>query len=143
MKKYSFELDTVLKVRSYREKLQQQNYARALQKQKTLEQRKQSIEQELKAYAEYSNQQRGSLNARHFQYIQERQQQIFKMNDRIAQAKKNAEAERKKLLEARKKTQVMENLEHQHKLAWMKEYEREEQKQMNEIATIRYNRQTQ
>ena len=140
MKKYKFELETVLKVRNYREKAQQQKYAQALQKQTSLENHKQSLIDELSSYAHWSNSQNGAIDALHFQYIEQKHQQIRKMDERIVRAKSETEAERKKLLEARRNTKAMENLEHQHRMAYLKEMDREEQKVMNEIATIRYNR---
>jgi flagellar biosynthesis chaperone FliJ len=116
--KFKFRLETVLKVRKHEEFLQKQHFAKVLQKKAALEQHKVEINEQL----------------------QGRHNQLFNLANRINKAENDVERERKKMLEARRKTLALENLESKQKIQFIKELDKAEQLVMNEIATQRFNR---
>lgn len=135
--KFRFRLETVLDVRKHEEQLQKQEFAKRLQKKVSLEVQRRKIEEELNAY---TNNPRFGIGKNHFEFIQSQQSRIFNLNNRILKAKEELEIERQKLLDARRKTLALENLESKQKAMHLKELERLEQLQMNEIASQRFNR---
>lgn len=135
--KFEFTLKTVLRVRKHQEQLQKQAFAKVVQKKVALEDRKQQVKTDLQAYTSSPNSVMGKA---HFEYIQSNHTQIFNLNNHIKKADADVERERKKLLEARQKTMALENLESKQRVEFIREQDRLEQIQMNEIATQRFNR---
>lgn len=135
--KFKFRLETVLKVRKHQEFLQKQAFARTIQKKAALEQHQSEIKNEL---GDYVSSPVSTVNKQHFEYIQTKQNQLFNLSNHITKVDKDVERERNKLMEARRKTLALENLQTKQKLEFMKELDKAEQLVMNEIATQRFNR---
>ena len=143
MKRFEFELKSVLRVRRHQEELQRQKFASARKKRQELEQRKASIEQEVAQCNDRRNRAvDGSTpvsHRQHYSYLHQQQQAVRDLEQQIAKAEQQVEQERTKLVEANKKTRILENLEAKQKAAFHQKVERLEQKQINEIATQRFN----
>lgn len=146
MKKFSFKLEPVLKIRIHEEELQKQAFARQMQQLIKLKEQHDEVQAELEKYsAEQEKKGHESLRSpseyqRHFTYIQSCQQELARLNQEIDLAKKRTDEERKKLIIANQKTRALENLKEKKQIEYMKEADREEQKVMNEIATQGYHR---
>jgi len=135
--KFEFRLETVLKVRKHQEILQKQAFAKVLQKKAALEQHKEEVSDQLN---EYISSDHIAVNKLHFEYMQGRHNQLFNLANRINKANNDVERERKKMMEARRKTLALENLESKQKIQFIKDLDKAEQLVMNEIATQRFNR---
>lgn len=145
MKKFSFKLEPVLKIRIHEEELQKQAFARQMQQLVTLKERHDEVRDELERYSDEHEREHISLRSpaeyqRHYAFIQSKQQELARLDDEIEQSKERTEQERKKLIVANQKTRVLENLKEKKRLEYLKEVDREEQKVMNEIATQRFHR---
>ncbi|HKI45649.1 MAG TPA: flagellar export protein FliJ [Balneolales bacterium] len=146
MKKFSFKLEPVLKIRIHEEELQKQAFAREMQQLIGLKGEYDKVQNELEQYSkEYENGNRALLQSpneyqRHYTFIQSRQQELARLNREIEQAKERTEQERKKLITANQKTRVLENLKERKRVEYLEEADREDQKVMNEIATQRFHR---
>lgn len=135
--KFTFRLATVLRVRKHQEQLQKQQFAKLVQKKVTLEDRKSEVQEALSTYIQSDSQ---TVGRNHFVYIQSLHLSLFNLKNRIKKVDAEVERERKKLLEARKKTMALENLESKQKILFLRNLDRAEQIQMNEIAIQRFNR---
>jgi len=144
MKRFAFELEPVLKIRTHEEELQKQAFARQMQQMIQLKEQHEGIRSELDRYST-EHEQHSALKSpveyqRHYSFIQSRQQEMAQLDHEIDLAKERTEMERKKLITANQKTRVLENLKEKKRLEYMKEADMEEQKVMNEIATQRFHR---
>lgn len=144
MKRFLFELEPVLKIRTHEEELQKQAFARQMQQMIKLREQHDEIKAELDIYSA-EHERHGALRSpleyqRHFSFIQLRQQELAQLGREIDLAKEQTEKERKKLITANQKTRVLENLKEKKRIEYMKIADMEEQKVMNEIATQRFHR---
>ena len=146
MKRFSFKLEPVLKIRTHEEELQKQAFARQMQQLIGLKEEHEKVQNELEQYSkEYDQGDHASRHSpaeyqRHYAFIQSRQQELAQLGHEIEKAEERTEQERKKLITANQKTRVLENLKERKRLEYLKEADREEQKVMNEIATQRFHR---
>lgn len=146
MKKFSFKLEPVLKIRIHEEELQKQAFARQMQQLIELKEEHDKVQHELEEYSsEHGKGEHASLHSpaeyqRHYAFIQSRQQELARLNQEIELGKKRTEEERKKLIVANQKTRVLENLKEKKRREYLQEADREDQKVMNEIATQRFHR---
>lgn len=139
MKNFKFKLETALKVRRHREMQQQQAFAKVARKKQHLENQRDFATDSLHVYAETQTESR-LIRPTHFTWLLDKHQQVFRLEQHIKKAEIEVENERKILLHAMTRTKVLENLKTKHKMLFISELEKEEQKEMNEIATNRFAR---
>ncbi len=144
MKRFSFKLEQVLKIRIHEEELQKQVFARHMQQMIKLKEQYEEVRAELDLYSE-EHERHTALKSpgeyqRHYVFIQSRQQELARLGREIDLVKERTELERKKLIVANQKTRILENLKEKKRLEYLKEADQVEQKVMNEIATQRFHR---
>lgn len=143
MKKFKFKLAPVLRVREHEEEQQKMRYAQALQNKTRLEEQAEEIKNNIKAIndRDIRNQDviRPTVFQQHYAGIHEMHKALKTVNEKLVRAENEAEAERKKLVEANKRTKIIKTLESQEKETFFKELQRLEQEQLNEIATQMFN----
>lgn len=143
MKKFKFKLDTVLRVRRHKEEKARQKLADLRRRKMRLETQKSEINGDLKAFHnnrdEQVDRQTPVQHRQQYSYIHEQHKQIKQLDNKIENLAKQVAEQRKKLIEANKQTKILSNLKSKHKMNFLEEVDRLEQKQLNEIATQRYN----
>jgi flagellar FliJ protein len=148
MKAFKFKLAPVLRVRRHEEEQQRMKFARVRQKQQRLEDELENVHQEIERHNRGSadavesaggqRMQHRQLNV-HFNYLQDLHQKIWNLKLQIKEVSKEVEKERKALVSANKRVKVLENLESQQRMQFLERVDKLEEKQLNEIATQRYN----
>jgi len=143
MKKFNFKLETVLRVRRHREEKERQKLANLRRKKMRLEAQKSDINSDLQTFHTNRDEQiDGQSPIQHrqqYSYIHEQHQQMKQLDNKIDHLAKEVDDQRKKLIEANKQTKILKNLKSKHKMRFLEEVDRIEQKQLNEIATQRFN----
>lgn len=148
MKAFKFKLAPVLRVRRHEEEQQRLKFARVRQKQQKLQDELEDVQQEIERHnrgsaeevveTEGQRMQHRRLNV-HFNYLQDLHQRVFNLKNQIRQVSVEVEKERKALVSANKRVKALENLESQQRMQFLEHVDRLEEKQLNEIATQRYN----
>lgn len=143
MKKFKFKLETVLRVRRHREEKARQELADLRRRKMRLESQKHEINGHLQTFNNNRDEQiDGQTPIQHrqqYSYIHDQHQQIKQLDNKIDHLAKQVNDKRKKLIEANKQTKILSNLKAKHKMNFLEEVDRLEQKQLNEIATQRFN----
>lgn len=139
---FKFSLRSVLKVRRIEEERQRKALALVLQKKQQLLDQKEHYSNEIFTY---NAQEKGiSGGVRRFQqhadFLHQKHNGIHQMEAQIEQTERHEMEERHKLVERNRATKVLKNLEHRHKIAFLKEEDRKEQRLLNDLATIQFNR---
>jgi flagellar FliJ protein len=149
MKAFKFKLAPVLRVRRHEEEQQRMKFAKVRQRQQNLLDELDKVYQEIERHnrgsaeeMERSNgeqrMQHRKLNV-HFNYLQDLHQRVHGLKTQLQEIKKEVEKERKALVSANKRVKVLENLESQQRMQFLERVDKLEEKQLNEIATQRYN----
>lgn len=143
-KRFRYNLETVLKVRTIREKQEQELYNKALQK-VAEEKAKEEVlrEDERREYLELREMMSGSIQ--NLQGIMSRKVHIDRLKERIIEQEKiriEAEAaakkQQEKLVEAMRQKKIMLKDKDKKRMAWKKFMEKEDIKFLDDIATIGY-----
>ncbi len=140
--KFKFELGTVLKVRRHHETNQKKVFGDAMRAVMNVEE---EIAQRLRDMDIFSKQENpvsatpGAIEMR-YAYLHGLHKQRFDLEKDLKKAREEAEKQRLKLVELHRKTKILENLEAKKKVAFVQEENRLEMLELNEIATIRFNR---
>ncbi len=141
--KFKFSLDSVLKVRKHQEKLQEQKLAEELMRKKGVDDLKTGISERLQSYLEDS----GSKEAenvhaikRHSIHLTETHKMIEKLDNESDEMKKTVDKIREKLSTAHKNRHILEVVKEIEKNLFLQQQNRNEQKNMDEIATQTYSR---
>lgn len=141
--KFKFRFDSVLTIRKHEEEIQRQKYANALRVKYNIENQKAEIKEVMDKYNHAFEHKlpTGRLGImQHYSHIQDSQQKIWELNNALKRADEEVERERLKLVEANKKTKMLEILETKDRKSFIIEMERMEERQLNEIATQLFNR---
>ncbi|MGM0587468.1 MAG: flagellar export protein FliJ [Bacteroidota bacterium] len=149
MKAFKFKLAPVLRVRRHEEEQQRMKFAKVRQRQQDLQDELENVHQEIERHNRGSAEemerssgeqrmQHRKLNV-HFNYLQDLHQRVYDLKKQLQEIKKEVEKERKALVSANKRVKVLENLESQQRMQFLERVDKLEEKQLNEIATQRYN----
>lgn len=147
MKKFKFELEPVLRVRRHQEEQQRQAFARVQKKKINLQEQLQRTYNRIEEYNQLINTKATGTDSamgvaryqQQYSYLEEEHNRIWRLKQQIKEVQKELDKERKKLIEANKKVKILENLESKKRMLFLEEVDRLEQKQLNEVATQRYN----
>jgi flagellar export protein FliJ len=140
--KFVFPLKTVQRVRRHEEAARKKALAEAMRQVQEIEENIARIGDELFQFsrqpmsATFSATQ---MEAR-YAYIHGLHKERHELDGALTKAKAVAEKERLKLVDAHRKTKILDNLEAKKRLEWFNEENRLEQLELNETATIRFNR---
>lgn len=138
---FSFKYRSLMKVRRHEQKLQQQKLAELLSRQQAMSRRLQRLLERPDPPA-LGNGGRHSVQGmrRGYAHRMTHLKQVWKLQEELERLGCDIEEQRRRLLEASKKTRMLEKLEKQDKVRFLEELNRREQLQQNEIATQRYHR---
>lgn len=140
---FKFSLAPVLKVRKHQEKLQKQKLAKELMKKKKIDDIKEEVHSKLNSYLEKNNTQDAEnihKIKRHGRHVIQAHEIIKKLGNESEDVEKSVSNVRKKLASAHKNRHMMEKLKETEKEVFTKKTERDEQKNMDEIATQSFSR---
>lgn len=141
--KFEFQFESLLNIRRHEEKKEQQELGRLLEKKVKLENQISTCTSQLNAFERAvsgSEIQTASDIRQRYELMQDQQKKIWRMKRDYTRLAEKIKHQRTKLLEANKKTQMLEKLEKRERTKFLELYQRREQKQQNEIATQMYNR---
>lgn len=145
-KRFTYNLQTVLKVRIIQEKQEQDKYNETIrQLEEEIKKEQALIDQERLQYLELRELMMGDVA--NVQMITARKYFLEKLKDDIAaqtqkriEAEEKKEAQRLKLIEAVKARKIMEKDREKKKIAWKKLMDKEDNKFLDDIATIGFDR---
>lgn len=142
MKKFKFKLESLLDVRRHRETMQKMALAKVVDRKMRLLDEKTGIESDLNAYSPDFSKIAGRPDQfqQHSAWVHGQHKRMFQIDGMVRKVDVEIEKERQKLVKANQETRILENLESKHRMLFLKEFEREQQKQLDEIATQRFNR---
>ena len=137
--KFTFSLESVLKVREHREQAQKQAYA--LETRNMQEIKSQLIDARDKLDQMNSEEGLNSISniqhmRRQFSHMQQMHAMIGKLNQDLTRADKRVSTERERLVEAHRLTHIMESAKEREFARYRHEFNQAEQKQMDDISSI-------
>jgi flagellar export protein FliJ len=140
--KFVFPLKTVQRVRRHEEAAQKKTLAEAMRQVQEIEENIARIGDELSQFTRQPMSSTSSvrLMEARYAYIHGLHKERHELEAALTKARVAAEKERLKLVEAHRKTKILDNLEAKKRLEWFNEMNRLEQLELNETATIRFNR---
>jgi|SaaInlStandDraft_3_1057020.scaffolds.fasta_scaffold121366_2 flagellar protein FliJ len=143
MKKFTFNLETVLKVRKQREEAAQRDMVKALKRLESLKEILKLLQDEVYSLEEELQQrQKHSPNVRDFYdyllYLQSVKKKIEVQQDEVFKAHNIMEERRSVTVAAQRQKKVIENIKDKHYDEWSEHLLKTEQKFLDELATIRY-----
>lgn len=141
--KFRFKLETVLKIRAHEEKMEKQRLGVVLNEWQALKDQQKNLENSLsEVHSRFIQQPESDMvkMKQYYGFIHDQHQTIYKLDHDMEKAEEKVIEQRKKLLEANKKTRMLEKLKEKERMKYRQELERMEQTELNEIATQRFNR---
>ena len=140
--KFRFKLETVLKIRKHEEELQKQKLGVIMQRKQLINSRLQKVQSVMTDMNDQylSKSQMDVRNLRgYYASLQNKQEVIWDLRQQLAETDKEIIKQRNVLLEANRKTQMLEKLKSKALLTFVQEMDRKEQVELNEMATQKYN----
>lgn len=141
--KFKFSLDSVLKVRRHQEKLQKQKLAEELVKKKEIDELKEQVRQKLENYLQ-DDRSVAAANIhtikRHGKHMMQTHELIKKIGRESSEAEKNVSEVRNRLTEVHKSRHILEKVKEIEQHFYIRQREKNEQKNMDEIATQLFSR---
>jgi len=140
--KFRFKLETVLKIRKHEEELQKQKLGVIMQRKQLINSRLQKVQSVMTDMNDQylSKSQMDVRNLRgYYASLQDKQEVIWDLRQQLAETDKEIIKQRNVLLEANRKTQMLEKLKSKALLTFVQEMDRKEQVELNEMATQKYN----
>lgn len=140
--KFKFPLEKVLEIRRHEENTRQRAYARCVQEVERIKDHKSYLHGTIAEFATSNIEMQASSSAMQTKsaYLLDIHKQIHNLTHELKEAEKFAEKARLLLVEANKKTKMLEKLKENQLSSFVKEQNRLEMLEINELATIRYNR---
>lgn len=141
--KFEFQFESLLNIRRHEEKKEQQKLGQLLSREIQLEERISTFKERLNTFGQAvmkSKTQAAAAIRQHYELKQDLQKKIWRLERTLDQLDEKIEKQREQLLEANRKTQMLEKLESRERSKFIKHYQDLQQKQQNEIATQMYNR---
>ncbi len=147
MKKFIYPLQSVLNLK---EKLESQEKVLFQSAMSELRKEQEALEQLEQRKADYEERLRDSVSAKlnlttvktNKEAIEILQEMIHQQTGRVRRAERHAEVARKRLEEAMKDRKTLEKLKEDAFAEYKKEYEKEEQKEIDELVSFRYEKET-
>jgi flagellar FliJ protein len=140
--KFKFKLESVLKIRKHEEELQKQKLGVIMQRKQLINKRLQKVRDVMIDMNDQylSKSQMDVTNLRgYYASLQDNQEVIWDLKQQLSETDKEIIKQRNALLEANKKTQMLEKLKSKALLTFVREMDRKEQLELNEMATQKYN----
>lgn len=139
MKRFAFRLESVRRLRLQQEQAVQAELARVMRERNVvLEQLDASRTAEAELYEYLRSPERTASEMAHVaRYGTWHRQQIFNLGVRLRQFDKGVELVRVRLTDARARREALDRLREQEHVAWEREIRREEQAELDDIASIR------
>ncbi len=141
--KFRFKLETVLKIRAHEEKMEKQRLGLALNEWQVLKDQQKDLENSLtdihSQFIQHSELDMVRMK-QYYGFIHDQHTTIYKLDHEMETAEEKVNEQRKRLLEANKKTRMLEKLKEKERMRHRRDLERTEQLELNEIATQRFNR---
>lgn len=141
--KFKFTLDPVLKVRKHQEKVQKQKLAEELIKKNEINELRAEVQNKLENYLQNA-QTRNIENIhgikRHTKHMEQVHSLIKKLSTDLNKAEKAVSEERGKLAQAYKNRHILDKVKEFEQNIFAQKLQRNEQKNMDEIATQIYSR---
>ncbi|MDI6401982.1 flagellar FliJ family protein [Balneolaceae bacterium ANBcel3] len=141
--KFKFSLEPVLKVREHKEKLQKQKLAEKQRQKQIISDKKDQVAAELEQFlgekdksAVYDT--RKLRNA--YAHLEQSHQLMGRLARDMDKADKAVSTERNKLVKAHRDTHIMEKVKDREHSIFKKQLEQLERKQMDEVASLFFNR---
>lgn len=144
--KFQFQFESVLKVRRHQEKEEQQKLATLTGKQAQLDQACRGLYEKIQAVEvdAVAGQSSGSVPVtevrRQYEQQHSLRDELWALQDEQRELAEAIDEQRKQLMEANRKTKILEKLKSRERAKFLKEQQQIEQNQQNEIATQIYNR---
>lgn len=147
MKKFIYPLQSVLNLK---EKLESQEKVLFQSAMSELRKEQEALEQLEQRKEDYEERLRDSVSAKlnlttvktNKEAIEILQEMIHQQTGRVRRAERHAEVARKRLEEAMKDRKTLEKLKEDAFAEYKKEYEKEEQKEIDELVSFRYEKET-
>jgi len=140
--KFRFNLETVLKIRRHQEELEKQKLGLAIQQRNNILRSLQKVQGIMDALNKRFNSEK-SVNAnglkRYYAALQDKQTTYMELKNKYAEAESEVLEQREVLLEANKKTKMLEKLKSRALSSYLRENDRVEQMELNEMATQKFN----
>ncbi|MDZ7772879.1 MAG: hypothetical protein U5K31_09090 [Balneolaceae bacterium] len=139
--KFQFKYRSLLKIRRHEQKLQQQKLAELLESRQEMSRRLERLldRPDPPALGEGGRHSVQGMR-RGYTHRMSHLKEVWELQEMLERLGQDIEEQRGRLLEASKKTRMLEKLESQDKMRFLEELQRREQLQQNEIATQLYNR---
>lgn len=141
--KFEFKFKSLLNIRRYEEKLEQQKLGGLLQERLHLEKCSMDAERELLGYEQglkAGGSQRVLEVQRNYECRQDLQKEVWQVKKKLVQLDREIEKQRKNLREANKRTKMLEKIKDRERARFVEEFQHKQQLQQNEIATQMFNR---
>jgi flagellar protein FliJ len=143
--KFKFSLESVLRVREHKEKLQKQKLAEKLRMKQMILDKKSEIATGLNEFLNNQEMDKGKVHdirklRSSYAHLEQSHQIIGRLDREMARADRDVSKERDKLAEAHRETHMLEKVKDREQKAFRKEEERRERSQMDEIAAQFHNR---
>lgn len=140
---FDFKFASLLKIRRYEVDREQQKLANLLNERVQFEKKMDLLKRKIDEFREPSG---ASTTVKvveirkGYEFKKDLQDKIWKVEQKLSGLNEEIESQRKKLLEAKKQSQIFEKLEKRDRAKFVKKVQDYEQKQQNEIAIQMYNR---
>lgn len=140
---FDFKFASLLKIRRYEVDREQQKLANLLNERVQFEKKMDLLKRKIDEFGEPSGAST-TVNVveirKGYEFKKDLQDKIWKVEQKLSGLNEEIESQRKKLLEAKKQSQIFEKLEKRDRAKFVKKVQDYEQKQQNEIAIQMYNR---
>lgn len=140
---FKFSLESVLKVRKHQEKLQKQRLAEELMKKKRIDDVKAEVHEKLNSFLQkdqFKNAENIQRIKRHGRHILQTHELIQKLGSESDEVEKSVSKVRETLADAHKRRHILEKLKEVEQGMFARRLQRDEQKNMDEIATQSFSR---
>lgn len=140
--KFKFKLESVLRVRRHEEELEKQKLGILIQKKKNIQISLQKVQDAINALnGEYLSETKSDTKSlrKYYAFLQDKQEIFWDLKRKVDVLDNDIIVQRQALLEANKKTKMLEKLRSREMIAYVKEMEQKEQLELNEMATQKYN----
>ncbi|NOX36599.1 MAG: flagellar export protein FliJ [Calditrichaeota bacterium] len=139
MKKFEFRLEKVLEMKERELQREQKALADLLRKQQEahelLNEKRIMVEGYIQKMEKVASGEAGTLKT-YYEYLQALLQEMYHLQNRIIDLEKQADVQRKKLLDVQKEQKILENLKEQNYQKYLEENKKNEQSFLDEIAML-------
>ncbi|SMO59393.1 flagellar export protein FliJ [Fodinibius sediminis] len=140
--KFEFRYESVLSVRQFRKKKEQQRLAACIQQRNVIRKRYRELREQGAASSRNPESESVSVHEVRQDYEQRHQlqKQLWQLRNKRDKLEKEVSKQRKRLVEANRESMILEKLKQRERIKFIEHQQHIEQLQQNEIATQMYNR---